>query len=135
MSAYQWTEKYSVQIQALDRQHQTLFRTIDQLSEALSSGQGGAVVGDVLNKLMDYTASHFAAEEKLMDSHGFPGLAAHRLKHQQLTQKVVSLQQECKAGNVGVPVSLMLFLQSWLKEHILETDKQYSGFLNAKGVH
>ena len=135
MSAYQWNEMYSVQIQALDRQHQGLFRTVNDLGDALSSGQGAKVVEDVLKKLMDYTSSHFVAEEKLMERHGFPGLAEHRAKHQQLIRKVLSLQEEYKAGNVGVPVSLMLFLQSWLKEHILGTDKQYSAFLNAKGVH
>ena len=134
MSTYQWNERYSVNIQALDRQHQGLFRTLNELSDALSSGQGGTVVEDVLRKLLDYTASHFAAEEKLMDLHRFPGLASHRLKHQELTTRVICLREEYRAGNVGVPVSLMLFLQSWLKEHILVADKQYSAFLNAKGV-
>jgi hemerythrin len=32
-------------------------------------------------------------------------------------------------------VELLLFLQSWLKKHVLRTDKQYSAFLNARGVH
>jgi hemerythrin len=133
--SYQWTETYAVHIQALDRQHQGLFRTVNKLGDALSSGNGGQVVDDVLKQLVDYTVSHFAAEEKLMEQHGFPGLADHKLKHQELTRKVLAMQAEYKSGNVGVPVSLMLFLQSWLKEHILVTDKRYSAFLNAKGVH
>jgi hemerythrin len=28
----------------------------------------------------------------------------------------------------------MLFLQTWLREHILVSDKAYSSFLNARGV-
>jgi hemerythrin len=132
--AYQWSEKYSVHIQALDRQHQELFRAVNRLGDALSSGKGGKVVEGVLKQLVDYTTSHFAAEEKLLEQHGYPGLADHKHKHQELTRKVVALQEEYKNGNVGVPVSLMLFLQSWLREHILVTDKQYSAFLNDKGV-
>lgn len=31
-------------------------------------------------------------------------------------------------------MALLLFLQSWLKEHILVTDKAYSSFLNERGV-
>ncbi len=135
MPGYAWNEMYSVHIAALDRQHQRLFTAVNELDQALSSGQGSTVVEDVLNQLMNYTASHFAAEEKLMERHGFAGLAEHRMKHEELTRKVLALYEEYKRGNVGVPVSLMLFLQSWLKEHILGTDKQYSEFLNAKGVH
>lgn len=135
MSVYEWNELYTVHIAALDRQHQRLFAAIHQLDEALSSGQGSAVVEDVLKQLMNYTASHFAAEEKLMERYGFAGLAEHKSKHEELTRKVLALQEEYRRGNIGVPVSLMLFLQAWLKEHILGTDKQYSEFLNAKGVH
>ncbi len=135
MAGYAWNEMYSVHITALDRQHQRLFAAVNELDEALSSGQGSTVVEDVLKQLMDYTASHFAAEEKLMERYGFPGLADHRFKHEELTRKVMALHEEYKHGNIGVPLSLMLFLQTWLKEHILGTDKQYSEFLNAKGVH
>ncbi len=135
MPAYHWSEMYSVHIEALDRQHQRLFKAVNELEDALSAGQGSTVVDNVLKQLMEYTMSHFAAEEKLMERYGFPGLADHRLKHEELTRKVLALRDEYKAGNVGVPVSLMLFLQTWLKEHILGTDKQYSEFLNSKGVH
>ena len=134
-SVFQWTKAYSVQVQALDRQHQRLFDTVNELDEALARGCGNAVVEDVLKRLVEYTVSHFAAEEKVMETNGFPGLAAHRAKHRELTQKVGAFQTEYKTGNRNVPTALMLFLQNWLKEHILGTDKKYSEFLNAKGIH
>jgi hemerythrin len=39
-----------------------------------------------------------------------------------------------KAGKPGVPVSLLLYMQTWMKEHLSKTDKLYSAFLNARGV-
>jgi len=27
-----------------------------------------------------------------------------------------------------------MFMQCWLKEHVMRTDKQYSAFLNARGA-
>lgn len=42
-SAFAWKEMYSVQVAALDRQHQELFRMISELNDALSTGQGGAL--------------------------------------------------------------------------------------------
>ncbi len=132
--AYTWKEMYSVHIGVLDRQHQTLFSMMNELNEALSRGMGSTVVDDVLNRLVSYPMTHFAAEEGLLEKHNFPGLAQHRRKHEELRRKVESLVEEHKAGKVGVPASLILFLQGWLKDHILGTDHQYSTFLNAKGV-
>ena len=34
----------------------------------------------------------------------------------------------------GLPVELLLFLQGWLKQHVLKTDKSYVSFLSARGV-
>ena len=42
--------------------------------------------------------------------------------------------EEHKGARPGVPVSLLFFVQAGLKHHVLKTDKQYSAFLNARGV-
>jgi hemerythrin len=129
-----WTERYSVNIAVLDRQHQALFDTVNELKEALASGHGSVVVDGVLKKLFDYTWEHFAAEELLMTEHAFPALETHRAEHKRFARSIEKFQEDCKAGKTGVPVELMLFMQSWLQEHLLETDKAYSAYLNARGV-
>ncbi len=134
-SAFAWKEAYSVHVTTLDRQHQQLFGMISELNDALAAGKGNEVVGRLLDRLVDYTVSHFTAEEKLLERYGYAGLAEHHAKHQELVTKLNGLLQDFKAGNLGVSVSLMLFLRSWLKDHILGTDKQYSEHLNRKGLH
>ncbi len=133
--AFRWTEKYSVNIAALDHQHQGLFATINELNEALAHGEGRAVTDAILQKLVEYALTHFAAEEALMVEYEFPGLATHCMAHQKFVQAVTKFLEDYYAGKPGVPVSLLLFLQTWLKEHILVADKAYSSFLNARGVH
>ncbi len=132
--AFGWKEIYSVHVAALDRQHQSLFSTINELNDALAKGQGSEVIDRVLNKLVVYTTTHFASEEGLMEKYHFPGLAEHRLKHQELRTRVDEFVKEHEAGKVGVPADLILFLQAWLREHILGTDHQYTAFLNSRGV-
>lgn len=134
-SGLRWTQMYSVNIAALDRQHQSLFGTINELNDALSNGDGHAALGRTLRKLVDYSGDHFAAEEALMSEHDFPGLSTHRDEHERFKRSVAQFLQDFEAGKSGVPVSLMLFLQSWLKSHILGSDKSYSAYLNARGVH
>jgi hemerythrin len=133
--AFRWTEKYSVNIAALDHQHQSLFATINELNEALATGEGAAVADSVLQKLVEYALTHFAAEEALMTEYEFPGFSTHCMEHQKFAESVTKLLKDYRVGKSGVPVSLLLFLQTWLKRHILVADKAYSSFLNARGVH
>ena len=78
MSTFHWSDKYAVQVSTFDRQHQMLFQTVNELHEALGKGQGKMVVGDVLKRLINYTATHFAAEESAMERTRFPGRPTRR---------------------------------------------------------
>lgn len=132
--SFRWTEAYSVNIAALDRQHQKLFETVNELNRALRSGAGNDALDPILDQLMEYATVHFAAEESLMEQYEFPGLSTHRTQHEMFRQQIAVFLAEHTAAKPGVPVSLMFFMQDWLKRHLLQTDKLYSAFLNARGV-
>ncbi len=134
-SAFLWSERYSVNIAELDRQHQGFFAVINKLNDALATGEGAAVTNSILQRLVEYARTHFAAEETLMTQYKFPALLTHCAEHDRFTRLVAKFLEDYRAGKSGVPVSLLLFLQTWLKEHILVSDKAYSSFLNARGVH
>jgi hemerythrin-like metal-binding protein len=131
---FEWKDSYSVKVEMFDTQHKQLFAILGELHEAMKSGHGKDVAGGVLKRLIDYTVNHFNAEENLMEKHEFPGLAAHRVKHQELTKQVVAFQQEFDSGVGNITPQLMTFLQDWLTNHIQSTDQGYSKFLNAHGV-
>jgi hemerythrin len=133
--AFHWTQQYAVNIAELDRQHQWLFATVNELNEALSAGQGATVTHSVLEKLVQYAQTHFVAEETLMKQHHFPGLEQHKLEHEKFVKDVGKFIEEFKSKKPTVPVSLLMFLEHWLKHHILATDKAYSSYLNERGVH
>lgn len=134
MSYIDWRPEYSVGIPSIDKQHQQLVKMLNELYDAMQSGQGQAALGKVLIGLAQYCVEHFAAEERLMTQHGYPDLAAHRDVHQKMTAKVTSLLQEFKAGKTQLSVSVASFLKDWLTKHILQTDMKYGPFLKEKGV-
>ena len=74
-NAFQWNDRYSVKVYAMDVQHKRLFEIIRELYTAMQSGHGKDVVKGVLDRLIDYTVKHFGAEEKLMDDNKYPSLA------------------------------------------------------------
>jgi hemerythrin len=133
-SGIRWTKAFSVNVELLDEQHRNLFSKVAQLSQALSQGNGGSVVESVLTDFLQYAQQHFSDEEALMAQHEFPSLPSHRAEHDNFRKQIGGFLEDHKQGKVGVPAQLLLFMQRWLKQHVMHTDKQYSAFLNARGV-
>lgn len=129
-----WKDDYSVNIKVIDLQHKKLVDLLNQIFDATHAGRGKEVVDKILNDLISYTKVHFATEEEFMKKHGYPAFPRHKAEHDTLTQQVIEFQREYQAGRSSLSVELMQFLRDWLQKHILGTDKQYTPFLNAKGV-
>ena len=84
-SRFQWTAEFSVKNAAMDAQHKQLFDILRELHTAMRFGHGKDVLSDVLRRLIDYTVDHFAAEENLMTTNGYPMLISHQSEHKILT--------------------------------------------------
>lgn len=134
MVFFNWKEEYSVNIHEIDSQHQKLVGMLNDLYEALRKGEGFEALGNTLSELVHYTKIHFAAEERLMKTHGYSGYLSHRDKHEKMTKKVLEYARKYETGEIRSPIEISNFLKNWLKKHILQTDMDYSAFLNGKGV-
>ena len=134
MSLFVWDARYSLNITEIDRQHQQLFALFNELYDAMQQGHGNEVIGNVLTRVLDYTAYHFAAEEKLLHQYGYAEEAAHRAEHAKLTGQAKLLVQKQRDGNNQVAIATLKFLCDWLNTHILGTDKKFAPFLIEKGV-
>lgn len=115
----------------IDRQHQNLIRIVSDLNTAVSEMRGDKIIGAVLSELMTYTIYHFAAEEDLMQRYKFPGLAAHRIEHNDLRLKICGFQEAHEAGKSGVAEELLKCMRNWMEEHTLKTDSEYVQFLDS----
>lgn len=135
MAYYEWTERLSVGIPSIDRQHKTLIGYINSLAEAAegSNGSSPLLVGFILDKLVAYTKQHFIYEEMLFDRYGYQEAAEHKQHHQQLAAQVVAYNTRYKQGDTGFSQELLEFLMGWLNRHILIEDIAYSGFLLKQG--
>jgi len=131
---FQWNNSYSVHIGVIDTQHKTLVSMVNDLHQAMTGGSGKDKLGGILSNLIKYTQAHFATEERLMQSHGYPDFLAHKSEHDNLTHTVLDLQRRFLSGQVALSIEVMEFLNDWLVKHILGSDKKYSPFLNAHGV-
>jgi hemerythrin len=134
MDVFPWMEQYSIGIRKIDEQHKQLVGHLNSLYEALHEGKGKETLGPIFSGLIQYTKTHFAAEEGLMKLHGYPDYEAHRDVHNKMTEHVLKLNRELVSGGITSPIQIANFLKDWLSKHIMETDKKYGPFLRGRGV-
>ena len=134
ITMFEWNEKYSTGIASIDAQHQGLFSIGAELYAAMSTGQGNERMGAILTRLVQYTAAHFAYEERLMQLHRYPEYAAHKALHDDLTRQVKQFHEEFQSGHVGISIPLLSFIDDWLKHHIGKSDQGYAKLLTARAV-
>jgi hemerythrin len=131
---FEWRNEFSVQIGSVDAQHRMLFGLAEELYTAMTAGRGKLVLAHILDRLVQYTKTHFAHEERLMQLHGYPELAAHKAQHEALTNRVLAFQDDFAHGRIAMSVELFKFLKDWLEHHIQGSDQKYSPFLRSKAV-
>jgi hemerythrin len=135
MSAFVWEDRYCLEIAEIDRQHQKLFALFNELYDAMQQGRAASVIDKVLTSVIDYTAYHFAYEEKLLREVGYQEEAGHRAEHQKLTAQAKELVQKLHSGSGDVTMATLKFLGDWLARHILVEDRRFAPFVLARGVH
>jgi hemerythrin len=134
MAFFTWDESYSVGVKAMDEQHKRLFDILNEYYEAAIQRKTKEVTGRILAGLLEYTRTHFGAEEKMMSTHGYAGLEDQKAQHAQFVNTVQDYQKRLDEGKMLLSVEVTNFLKDWLVKHIQSKDRLYGPPLNAKGV-
>ncbi|MBI9088522.1 MAG: hemerythrin family protein [Desulfobacterium sp.] len=134
MALITWNDTLSVNVEEIDQQHRTLIAMINELNEAMKLGKGKDVLGKIVNSLISYTAIHFKTEETYFAQFGYPDTENHKKEHAAFVQKVVAFKGGFEKKELSLTINVMGFLSDWLKDHIMGTDKKYTGFFNEMGL-
>jgi len=72
-----------------------------------------------------HTRAHFAAENQLMQLHGFPALAVHAGEHARVLARIEDLQQGWLAVGEPGPLAAFLFDEwpDWFMQHVTTMDR------------
>ena len=126
---FDWKTEYATGIHSIDAQHQTLFAMGRELHAAMSAGQGKTVFAGILDRLVRYTQTHFADEERLMQLVNYPGLRAHKAEHTALLEQVAQFQADFQRGATVMSVQLLRVIRDWLENHIKGSDVRYVPYM------
>jgi len=129
-----WSSELETGIRTIDLQHEELIEMINELDDASLARRGQIVLEDVLQRLGSYVTFHFTTEEALMaglpqaESHA----AEHRQQHRLFIEQVGKLRAKAEHERDETMSELVSFLNSWLYQHILKTDRKLGALLNGQ---
>ena len=134
--SFQWTEDLSTGVKDIDAQHKELILHVNTLLDACNHQKGRDDIGKFLGYLSEYVAFHFAAEEREMTSHHYPGLAAHEQEHEDFKKRIAELKRSFLEQGASTSVVLMTVRSAgeWLVSHIMKADTAMAAFLKQKGA-
>ncbi|MCL2830764.1 MAG: bacteriohemerythrin [Betaproteobacteria bacterium] len=122
-----WTDKLSVGVDVIDKQHMRIVDYINQLHDAINSSSADQKerIVEIVNDTIDYTESHFGFEETLMEEADYPYLKAHKKVHELFVRKVLDYKKRMDAGD-DIATELRETLGRWLINHIKNEDADYA---------
>lgn len=124
---YEMKEEYKIGVEHIDEQHKKLFELADKaymlLKDELALDKYDKIVG-ILEELKEYTIFHFRSEEEYMESIGYKRLFTQKIQHDNFVKELESIDySSIDAKQDESLVKILNFLNDWLVEHILKTDK------------
>lgn len=122
MKRLEWTNKLSLGVPHIDKQHQRLVQLSNNLVAAIQTGMAEDILEALFKELREYTMFHFQDEELYMNQVGFPELDTHTKTHENLKKQVKDYQNELMANRDVSPSEVLKFLKGWLVDHIIYED-------------
>lgn len=121
-----WNDSLATGVRLIDVQHKYLIDIINELAEAIETGQTGSSVRKILNLLKYYTEWHFGREELCMEKYHCPAAAANKAAHGVFMETFEGFQNDYRASGDSEDIARRMYdeLTLWLVNHIQKIDTQ-----------
>ena len=131
MAYVTWDPSLETGNEVVDEEHRSLYDLLNELYDSIVESSGVEAQGEVLSRMADYAVVHFADEEALMRSIGYPGLGEQQRMHREFVTEVVQMSEEWRSGGTLLPLTVAMFLRGWLATHIGDEDRKIGEFIRA----
>ena len=126
-----WDDKYLVGNSTIDTQHREL---VMMTNDFYSGVQIGGVMAKVyflqtIKGALNYVKTHFADEERMMQKAEYPHFDEHKGQHESFIGEVTRQVRDFEKSDNPDPAGFVRFLMNWILNHIAESDKKYSPYL------
>lgn len=132
----EWSDSLSINVHLIDEQHKQLVKLFDSLQKAKQiNSNDPSVVKDALEQMASYAITHFTVEEEVMRIYAYPDYELHKKEHHKFIIKIESLLEDLESNEEAMLLnSVVKFLERWIQNHILISDKKIGPHLNKNGL-
>jgi hemerythrin-like metal-binding protein len=127
-----WEPRYAVHVATIDTEHQVWFALINGVHQAVINGKGKDILRTALAETTQYTFSHFAHEEELMDEIDYPEREEHILSHRVLSRRTREFTDRLEKGQSAPILEYLVFLSDWVKLHTTTIDRKLGSYVQAR---
>lgn len=124
---YEFKDEFRTGIESIDKEHAKLFEIANKAYETLMDDfipDKYDYIVEILNELKDYAYTHFKHEEEYMMSINYRKLFSQKAMHNEFIQKISEYDlSDLDENQKDAIVGILNFLNDWLVEHILKSDK------------
>lgn len=132
--AFEWKERYNLNIEEIDKQHKKLMEIGKRAYEI-------AIIDDeydrydeimtILDELLEYTKYHFEYEENMLKEYKYEHIHAQEEEHEYYIYKInqVSSREDIDDNQRKIILEIIDFLSQWISSHIMLEDRKYAIFL------
>jgi hemerythrin len=132
---FAWRDSFSIHVAQMDAHHKRLIEIANKAMEHLYNNSEPESIANAFDALVDYTRYHFDTEEKLLALYSYPDTERQSQKHLEMIRQVIEYKERVLGGNAPNKADFLNFIENWLVRHVLDEDRKYGEFLNAKGVY
>lgn len=126
-----WSASLETGIRSIDLQHEELIDMLNELDAALDANRSQTMLDEILQRLGAYVTFHFGTEEAMIaglrgaDAH----IEAHLQQHRSFVERIAAMREKAKSDGMQAMEELAVYLNEWLYEHILKTDRHLGALL------
>ena len=129
-----WNDSFTTGVREIDEQHMILVNILNEASVKLARDSSRELLQTITQDLLAYALYHFEEEEGLMQKYGYEHahpeeLKAHLAQHRDFSKEVLVIREQLKLGKAIPYKELLEFLNQWLVNHIMNTDKHLGAFI------
>ena len=134
MDKIEWSDEYSVGVDAIDTQHKTLIEMTNQLIDTPNIDSNSEIIDEMLNNMIKYATTHFVDEERLMERHDYPNFEAHQKQH---VAFMVKTEEFCRIEEGAFVVhnfsdEVCKYLRDWWVNHIVASDLKAAPWISGQ---
>ena len=124
-----WDPKYKIGIPIIDAQHEHLVNLCNDFYQSLLKNNNEenyrSLINQTLQTCLNYAATHFKEEERLMLASNFDGYKKHKASHDAFTEKCEETYANIGRLPVSEAIKFARFLYDWIHNHIAYEDRLY----------